>query len=346
MLAIRKLARGVANVGVEELPAPVAGPEEVVAEVDSAGICGTDLHIYLDEFETAPPVTIGHEFSGRIVEVGKSVQDWNPGDRVTAGTYFSTCGHCRYCCGGRPNLCPERQSIGSKRDGAFARYIVVPAKNLYRVPDEVDLESAALTEPLACTVHGVLSVAKVQAGDNVAITGPGPIGLLASQLAKVAGATVAMLGTEVDHARLELAKQLGADHTLDVSGVADIQTLIQDLFHAEGADLVIECSGARSAADTLLQLVRRGGRFCQMGLFGNPIHWNQDLVCYKELTVTGTNAHVASAWPRALKLMAEGRVKVRRLVTHRFSLSAWDQALKAAQTKQGVKILLKPAADF
>jgi L-iditol 2-dehydrogenase len=155
-----------------------------------------------------------------------------------------------------------------------------------------------------------------------------------------------MLGTEVDHARLELAKQLGADHTLDVSGVADIQTLIQDLFHAEGADLVIECSGARSAADTLLQLVRRGGRFCQMGLFGNPIHWNQDLVCYKELTVTGTNAHVASAWPRALKLMAEGRVKVRRLVTHRFSLSAWDQALKAAQTKQGVKILLKPAADF
>ena len=346
MLAIRKLARGVANVSVEELPAPVAGPEEVVAEVDSAGICGTDLHIYLDEFETAPPVTIGHEFSGRIVEVGKSVRDWQPGERVTAGTYFSTCGHCRYCRGGRPNLCPQRQSIGSKRDGAFARYIVVPAKNLYRVPDEVDLESAALTEPLACTVHGVLSVAKVQAGDNVAITGPGPIGLLALQLAKVAGATVVLLGTAVDHARLDLAKQLGADHTLDATAVSDLSALVQDLFHAEGADLVIECSGASSAADTLLRLVRRGGRFCQMGLFGGPVCWNHDLVCYKELTVTGTNASVPSAWPRALKLMAEGRVKVRRLVTHRFSLRAWDQALKAAQTKQGVKILLKPAADF
>jgi L-iditol 2-dehydrogenase len=346
MLAIRKLARGVANVSVEELPAPVAGPEEVVVEVDSAGICGTDLHIYLDEFETAPPVTIGHEFAGRIVETGKNVRDWQPGERVTAGTYFSTCGHCRHCHGGRPNLCLERQSIGSKRDGAFARYVVIPAKNLYRVPDEVDLESAALTEPLACTIHGVLSVAKVQAGDNVVIAGPGPIGLLALQLAKVAGATVALLGTEVDRARLELANQLGADHSIDVTGVSDIQTLVQDLFHAEGADLVIECSGAAPAADTLLRLVRRGGRYCQMGLFGRPIQWNQDLICFKELTVTGTNAHVASAWPRALKIMAEGRVKVRRLVTHRFSLRAWDQALKTAQTKQGVKVLLKPQADL
>ena len=197
---------------------------------------------------------------------------------------------------------------------------MVPAKNLYRVPDEVDLESAALTEPLACTVHGVLSVAKVQAGDNVAITGPGPIGLLALQLAKGAGATVVLLGTAVDHARLDLAKQLGADHTLDATGVSDLPTLVQDLLHAEGADLVIECSGAGPAADALLRLVRRGGRFCQMGLFGQPVCWNHDLVCYKELTVTGTNASVPSAWPRALKLMAEGRVKVRRLVTHRFSL--------------------------
>jgi L-iditol 2-dehydrogenase len=342
MLAIRKLARGIGNVSVEELPVPVAGPEEVVAEVDSAGICGTDLHIYLDEFETSPPVTMGHEFAGRIVEVGKNVRDWHPGDRVTAGTYFFTCGQCRYCREGRSNLCPHRRSIGSKRDGAFARYVVVPAANLYRVPDQVDLESATLTEPLACTIHGVLSVAKVQAGENVVITGPGPIGLLALQLAKAAGATVALLGTQADRARLELAGQLGADHTLEISAVTDVLKAVQDLFHAEGIDLVVECSGAGPAAETLLNLVRRGGRFCQMGLFGKPIPWNQDLVCYKELTVTGTNAHVPSAWPHALKFMAEGRVNVRRLITHRFALPAWNQALQTAQTKQGVKILLKP----
>jgi L-iditol 2-dehydrogenase len=343
MLAIRKLARGIANVSVEEMPVPVAGPEEIVAEVDSAGICGTDLHIYLDEFETAPPVTLGHEFAGRIVEIGENVRGWQLGDRVTAGTYFSTCGQCRYCRGGRSNLCLQRKSIGSKRDGAFARYVAVPAVNLYRVPDEVDLESAALTEPLACTIHGVLSVAKVQAGENVAITGPGPIGLLALQLAKAAGASVALLGIEADRARLELARQLGADHTLEINGVTDVQAAVQDLFHAEGIDLVIECSGAGPAAETLLNLVRRGGRFCQMGLFGKPISWNQDLVCYKEVSVTGTNAHVPSAWPHALKFMAERRINVRRLITHRFPLDAWDQALQTAQTKQGVKILLKPA---
>lgn len=342
MLAIRKLARGIANVNVVEVPVPIAGAEEVVAEVDSAGICGTDLHIYLDEFETAPPVTMGHEFAGRIVEVGKNVRDWQPGDRVTAATYFSTCGQCRYCRGGRSNLCLQRQSIGSKRDGAFARYVVIPAVNLYRVPDEVDLESAALTEPLACTIHGVLSVAKVQAGENVAITGPGPIGLLALQLAKAAGATVTLLGTGADRARLELARQLGADHALDISSVADVKMAVQELFHAEEIDLVIECSGAGPAAETLLNLVRRGGRFCQMGLFGKPIPWYQDLVCYKELSVTGTNAHVPSAWPHALKFLADGKINVSRLITHRFPLSAWDQALQTAQKKQGVKILLKP----
>jgi L-iditol 2-dehydrogenase len=343
MLAIRKLARGIANVSVEEMPVPVAGPEEIVAEVDSAGICGTDLHIYLDEFETAPPVTLGHEFAGRIVEIGENVRGWQLGDRVTAGTYFSTCGQCRYCRGGRSNLCLQRKSIGSKRDGAFARYVAVPAVNLYRVPDEVDLESAALTEPLACTIHGVLSVAKVQAGENVAITGPGPIGLLALQLAKAAGASVALLGIEADRARLELARQLGADHTLEINGVTDVQAAVQDLFHAEGIDLVIECSGAGPAAETLLNLVRRGGRFCQMGLFGKPISWNQDLVCFKEVSVTGTNAHVPSAWPHALKFMAEQRINLRPLITHRFPLDAWDQALQTAQTKQGVKILLKPS---
>ena len=189
------------------MPVPVAGPEEIVAEVDSAWICGTDLHIYLDEFETAPPVTLGHEFAG--------------------------------------------------------------------------------------------------------LTGPGPIGLLALQLAKAAGASVALLGIEADRARLELARQPDADHTLEINGVTDVQAAVQDLFHAEGIDLVIECSGAGPAAETLLNLVRRGGRFCQMGLFGKPISWNQDLVCYKEVSVTGTNAHVPSAWSHALKFMAERRARLR-----------------------------------
>src|ERR1700752_5290080 len=201
MLAVRKTARGIGNIDVMDVPEPKAGAGQVVLQVDSAGICGTDLHIYLDEFETYPPVTIGHETAGTVVEVGPEVTAWTVGDRVTTETYFYTCGQCAPCRQGRFNLCLRRRSIGSKQDGAFTRYLLTPAANLHRVPDELDLESAALTEPLACPVHRVLETAGVRPGDNVAITCPGPIGLLALQLAKVAGAKVVTMGTGQDSAR-------------------------------------------------------------------------------------------------------------------------------------------------
>ena len=343
MLAVRKTARGVGNIEVQDVPEPRAGPGQVVLEVDSAGICGTDLHIYLDEFETYPPVTIGHETAGTIVEVGPEVTGWTVGDRVTTETYFYTCGECAPCRQGRPNLCPRRRSIGSKQDGAFARYLMTPAANLHRVPDELDLESAALTEPLACTVHGVLETAGVRAGDNVAIAGPGPIGLLALQLAKVAGATVAMIGTNQDAERLILAKELGADHSINVQEVGNVIESVTDAFKTDGADLVIECSGAAPAAKTLLGLARRGGRFCQMGLYGKPILLDQDAICYKELVVTGTNASVTTAWTRSLKLLSEKKVNAQRLITHRLSIEQWDKALEAVKNKQGVKVVLKPS---
>jgi L-iditol 2-dehydrogenase len=342
MLAVRKIARGVGNIEVQEVPNPHPGPGQVVIEVDSAGICGTDLHIYLDEFETYPPVTIGHETAGKIVELGQGVTGWVAGDRVTTETYFYTCGECAPCRLGRRNLCINRRSIGSKQDGGFTRYLVTPAANLHRVPDELDLESAALTEPLACTVHGVLETAGVRAGDNVAITGPGPIGLLALQLAKVAGATVAMIGTDQDTERLALAKELGADHSINVQRVGNVIESVTDAFKADGVDLVIECSGAAPAAKTLLDVARRGARFCQMGLYGKPILFDQDAICYKELVVTGTNASVTSAWTRALKLLAEKKVNAKRLISHRFPIAEWDKALEVVKSKQGVKVVLKP----
>jgi L-iditol 2-dehydrogenase len=342
MLAVRKIARGVGNIEVQEVREPQAEAGQVVLEVDSAGICGTDLHIYLDEFETRPPVTIGHETAGTIVELGPGVTGWALGDRVTTETYFYTCGQCAPCRQGRPNLCAHRRSIGSKQDGAFTHFLLTPAANLHRVPDELDLESAALTEPLACTVHGVLETAGVRAGDNVAITGPGPIGLLALQLAKVAGATVAMIGTNQDAERLILAKELGADHSINVQALENVLESVTDAFKADGADLVIECSGAAPAAKTLLDVARRGGRFCQMGLYGKPILLDQDVICYKELVVTGTNASVTSAWTRALKLLTEGKVNAQRLITHRFTIAEWDKALEVVKSKQGVKVVLKP----
>ena len=346
MIAVRKLARGVGNIELQEVPEPHAGNGQVVIEVDSAGICGTDLHIYLDEFETSPPVTIGHELAGVIVDLGKDVEGWTVGERVTTETYFSTCGHCLDCRRGRRNLCLYRRSIGSKENGAFAKYLLTPAANLHRVPEGLDLESAALTEPLACTVHGVLETAGVRAGDNVVLTGPGPIGLLAMQLAKIAGATVVMLGTNQDVERLKLAKKLGADGVVNVQEVDDIVKTVEEIFGATGADLVIECSGAAAAAKTLIEVASRGARFCQMGLYGKPITFNQDAVCYKELVVTGTNASVTPGWSKALKLLAQKSVDGLGLITHRFPISDWDKALEIVKNKEGVKVILKPGGKL
>jgi L-iditol 2-dehydrogenase len=342
MIAVRKFARGVGNIELQDVPEPHADAGQVVIEVHSAGICGTDLHIYLDEFETRPPVTIGHELAGVIVELGSNVVGWNLGDRVTTETYFSTCGYCLDCRRGRRNLCANRRSIGSKQDGAFAQYLLTPASNLHRVPEGLDLESAALTEPLACTVYGVLETAGVRAGENVVLTGPGPIGLLAMQLAKVAGATAVMIGTKLDIERLKLAKELGADGVINVEEVDNVVEAVGDVFGTDGADLVVECSGAAAAAKTLIDVARRGARFCQMGLYGKPITFNQDAVCYKELVVTGTNASVTPAWPKALKLLTERKVDARRLISHRFPIAEWDKALDVVKKKEGVKVVLKP----
>ncbi len=342
MLAVRKLARGPGNVELQEVPEPVAGPGEVIIEVAAAGICGTDLHIWLDEFVTEPPVTLGHEVAGTIAEIGPGVNDWAIGDRVTTETYFSTCQACIHCRKGRPNLCHLRRSIGSREDGAFARFLRTPARNLHRIPEHLPLEAGALVEPLACVVHGVIDTARVNAGDRVIITGPGPIGLLTLMACKAAGASVTMLGTTADDSRLHLTLELGADHAIDIQVPEDPGAAVRDVLGAEGADLAVECSGATPAGNMLLNLTARGGRYCQMGLYGKPLQLDLDLICYREIVMTGSNATVPTAWPRAIRLLADGHIDYGRLITHRFRLADWESALQTVQSKAGVKVLLTP----
>ncbi len=194
MRAVMKVARGVGNVELCDIPEPEAGPGQVKIAVQAAGICGTDLHIYNDEFPVRPPVVLGHEVAGEIVALGEGVESIAPGTRVTTETYFSTCGHCRYCRTGHPNLCLERRSIGSGVNGGFTSYVIVPAGNIHPLPDTVDFEAGALTEPLACVVHAVLTPRTIAPGDRAVIAGPGAIGLLTLQVVKAAGADCRRLG--------------------------------------------------------------------------------------------------------------------------------------------------------
>jgi L-iditol 2-dehydrogenase len=344
MKAVVKTAPGVGNVALVDVDEPATPPGHVKIAVKTAGICGTDLHIYYDEFRSWPPVVLGHEVSGEVVEVGDGVRDVTVGDRVTTETYFSTCGVCRFCRTGRINLCPERRSIGSAVNGGFTSYLVVPERNVHRLPDSVSFLAGALTEPLACVVHGALELPKVAPGDLAVIAGPGAIGLLTLQVVKAAGAQVVVLGADADERRLGMATTLGADHTFNVQR-DDVSEAIGDLTSGLGADIVYECSGAGAAATTLLDLVRRGGQYGQIGLFGKPVAWNLDQVCFKELTVTGSNASVPSAWERALALLGQGVVRTETLVTGLFPLREWRAAFDAFEERSGIKTVLCPVEE-
>lgn len=342
MKAVVKTAPGVGQVALVDVPEPTPPPGHVKLRVAAAGVCGTDMHIYKDEFKTRPPVVLGHEVAGQVVAVGEGVAETLLGTRATTETYFKTCGVCRYCRHGHTNLCPKRLSIGSGVNGGFTNYVIIPASNLHPLPQNVDLEAGALTEPLACVVHGVLTQPSISPGDVAVIAGPGTIGLLTLQVVKAAGATVVILGTNADKQRLALAQELGADHTVNVQQ-EDAQALIADITpEGLGADVVYECSGAGAAAASLLALVRRQGRYVQIGLFGKPISWDVDQICYKELLVTGSNASVRPAWDRALKLLADGAVLTKPLITHRYPVSAWETAFDDFESQRSIKILLIP----
>jgi L-iditol 2-dehydrogenase len=342
MKGLVKTAPGAGNLEIRDLPEPTAGPGQVVVEVAATGICGTDIHIQRGEYACVPPVVLGHEVSGRIADVGPGVTGLKEGDRVTTETYFHTCGRCRACLEGRINLCPERRSIGTHVNGGFARYLLVPAVKIHVLPDSIDDTSAALTEPLACCVHGVLELTGPLPSDVVVVSGPGAIGLLCMQVAKAAGATVVAVGTASDEGRLELAKRLGVDYAI-VVGRDDVGQFVRDITGGVGADMTVETAGAAPSVAQCLQLVRRGGTFCQVGLFGTPITLDYDLIPLREIRLVGSFAQVPSSWNRALALMADGKVQTRPLVTSQRPLTAWQDAFDAFSTRRECKMVLTPA---
>ena len=334
MKGLAKLAAGRENVELVDRPEPVAGAGQVVLEVEAAGICGTDLHIVDDEFRSWPPVTMGHEVCGVVAEVGERVApDWL-GARVVSETYFSTCGRCEQCRRGSANLCVERRSIGSAVDGAFAPRLLVPARGLHRIPDWLPSAAAALVEPLACVCHCLLDPAVVASGDEVLVVGPGPVGLLAAQVARTGGARVVVEGTEHDARRLALARELGCEPTVAGTPVRDLDGRL--------FDVVVECSGSEAGIATCLQLARGGGRYVQIGIAGRPVTLAFDQICYRELTLTSGNASTAESWRRALGLVESRAVALEPLVSEVLPLVAWERAFAAARAGDGIKFVLDP----
>ncbi|MFX1561384.1 MAG: zinc-binding dehydrogenase, partial [Promethearchaeota archaeon] len=314
-----KTTKGVGNVELQEVKVPRPASDEVLLEILATGICGTDLHIKHDSTFYKPPIVLGHEYVGKVVETGDAVTDIQVGDRVVSPPR-AHCGHCYQCMTGHVNRCTAtgQRILGFTVNGSFEKYLTVPGYILHRVPPNVSLDEAALAEPTACVVHAIVDNNLVRPGDVVVVQGPGPIGLLAVQISKVMGAgKVIVTGTTSDTTRLDIAKATGADLIINVDTESDPLGLVQEHSNGLGADTVIEASGALRAGNQALEFVRVAGRISIIGIIGGPTEMNIDLMAEKELKMSGTWGSIPSAWVTTLRLMSQKLIDVRPLITHR-----------------------------
>ena len=341
MKALVKTARGPGNLEIKEMPEPRCGEDEVKIEIVACGVCGTDIHVYKDEFPTNPPVIIGHEFCGKVVETGKKVNRFKVGDRVAAENVCVTCGTCYMCTTGHYAICVSRGAQGLNIDGAFANYVVCQEKNVYRIPDNISYEEGALSEPMVCSVHAVLDQTKIGACDVVLISGPGAIGLIAAQAAKAEGGIVILSGTSADEKRFALARDFGIDRTVDVQK-EDLRQVVLDMTGGQGADVFIECSGVAPAVDAGIAALKKRGRITQVGLFGKKVPIDLDAVVVRELQIFGSMSHSRNAWERGLKLVEQGKIKLKPLITGSYPINEWEKAFKEFEERKGIKTLLTP----
>ena len=332
-----KLING--EVALVNVPEPSPGPGEVKVQVKATGICGTDLYGYS---AVKPPVIIGHETAGEVVEIGEGVKKVRVGERITTETTAYICGKCRFCQNGDYNLCLERRGLGSKINGTFADYFVIREESIHPLPSHIDFFSGALTEPLACATHAVMEQGETLANDVVLVLGPGPLGLLVSQVAKTKGAKVIICGISGDEKRLILAKNLGIDFVVNLEEI-DISKLLRKITKGYGVDIVFECSGSPAAVHLGLELVRKRGRYIQAGILHQRVELDfNDILFTREVCLIGSHTQKPSSWVKALGLMEEKKVNLKALVTHRLPLREWERGFKIAKEKSSIKIILYP----
>ena len=325
---------------VADLPTPHAGPGELVLRNQVCGVCGTDVHIYHGEPGSAdvnPPVVLGHEYSGEVVEVGEGVTGFAVGDHVTVDPNIY-CGHCAYCQNGKKQLCPSMEAIGVTRDGGFAQYSRIPASQAFKLEPTVPWEAAAMAEPLACCLHGI-DLAGIQVGDKVCVVGGGAIGLLMVQLAKLSGASQIVL-SEPNEKRRQVGLQLGANTALDPTR-PDAQEAFAQVLDG-GANVVIECVGNVPAVKSAFQFAGKGATVL---LFSVPkVDATFDLPLFdvykKELTIKGSFVN-PDTHARAVALINSGKVDFDPIITHRFPLDQLPEAIAMQMSDASIKVVVE-----
>ena len=324
-----------------DAPEPSPGPNDVLIGVRRTSICGTDVHI--DSWDawaarTIPiPMITGHEYMGTVLEVGSEVRGIRVGDRVS-GEGHITCGHCRNCRAGRRHLCRNTEGVGVNRPGAFAERFVLPASNVFVIPDEVPDDWAAILDPFGNAVHTALSFDLV--GEDVLITGAGPIGCMAAAVCRFVGARYVVV-TDVNPYRLSIAERMGASRVVDVRGDVDLRDVMDDLGMTEGFDVALEMSGAGAAFAQLLEHVNWGGHVALLGIPPAEVPVDWDLVIFKGLTLKGIyGREMFETWYKMAGMLQSG-LDLEPVITHRLDASDYRQGFDAMRSGQAGKVILR-----
>jgi threonine 3-dehydrogenase len=333
-------ARPEPGLRMEEVPRPQPGSQDVLIKVRKTSICGTDLHIWhWDEWSqrTIPtPMTIGHEFMGEIVELGSGVAGLEVGQRVS-GEGHITCGHCRNCRAGRRNFCHNHVGLGVTRAGAFAEYLVLPAGNVFPLPDHIDDEVGAILDPLGNATHTALSFDLV--GEDVLITGAGPIGVMATAISRHVGARF-IVATDLIPARLDMAKAMGADRVADAR-TGSLPRVMEELGMTEGFDIGMEMSGSGAAFNQMLSVMNHGGRVAVLGIPPEAVSLDLNEVIFKGLVVKGIYGRLIFETWYKMSALLQGGLDIASVITHRFPAADWEDAFAATAGGDSGKVLLE-----
>lgn len=324
---------------VTDAPIPEPGHNDLLIKIRKTAICGTDIHIYnWDDWsrKTIPvPMIVGHEYVGEVVAIGQEVRGFSIGDRVS-GEGHITCGHCRNCRAGRTHLCRNTIGVGVNRQGCFAEYLVIPAFNAFRIPDNISDELAAIFDPFGNAVHTALSFDLV--GEDVLISGAGPIGIMAAAVCKHVGARNVVI-TDINDYRLELARTMGVTRAVNVAH-EDLRAVMRELGMTEGFDVGLEMSGAPPAFRTLLEVMNHGGRIALLGIPPGEmaIDWNQ--VIFKGLFIKGIyGREMFETWYKMAALIQSG-LDLTPVITHRYVIDDFQQGFDEMRSGRSGKVVL------
>ncbi|MGY8658577.1 MAG: zinc-binding dehydrogenase [Verrucomicrobiales bacterium] len=326
------------SVELREIARPTIGPDEVLLEVANVGVCGSDLHQWTGDhsWPVNYPVVLGHEFGGKIVELGADVTDWEEGDRVVSETAAIIDQNNPMSRRGLYNLDPTRKGFGYGVNGAMTRHVCVPSRILHRVPDTLHFEEACLTEPCCVAYNAVVNNAHIRPGDRVVVLGPGTIGILCAAMARLCGAQVAIVGLEQDTRRLEIAKGYGCEVII---GDASPWAMERD---GLGCDGVIDAAGASATLEIALKIVRPAGWISKVGWGRQPLGFNLDQLVQKNITLQGSFSHNWPIWERVLALLASGQLDVRPIIGGVWSFCDWHEAFDKMHRGEIVKSVLRP----